>query len=119
MKNKQFQMYVFAVIASLFIGISFISCKSAHAEKSSTFKVYGNCEMCKKTIETALDTEGIYYSDWNKDSKMINVKYDSTMYSLDQIHVLISNAGYDTETTRATEEAYMGLEECCQYERPM
>lgn len=119
MKNRQFRIYVFTIIVSIFISVSFISCKSAHAEKTDTFKVYGNCEMCKKTIETALDTEGIYYSNWNKDSKIIKVKFDSTMYSVDQIHVLISNAGYDTETTRATEEAYMRLDECCQYERPM
>lgn len=119
MKRIQFRVYGLAIIISIITTFSFISCKSAHAEKTSTFKVYGNCEMCKKTIETALEKEGIYYSNWNKDSKMIKVKFDSTMYSLDQIHVLISDAGYDTETTRATEEAYKALDECCQYTRPM
>ena len=95
------------------------ACNSAKAEKTSTFKVYGNCEMCKQTIEGALGQDGIYFADWNKDSKIIEVKFDSTKYTLQQIHSIIAHAGYDTEVERAPDEAYSALHECCQYQRPM
>jgi len=111
--------FVVPVIACTFTAMSFMACRTAHGEKTSTFKVYGNCEMCEENIETALDRDGIYSASWNKDTKMIRVKFDSTRYVLNQIYTLISEAGYDTETTRATDEAYMRLDECCRYERPM
>jgi copper chaperone CopZ len=95
------------------------ACSEARAEKQVTFKVYGNCGMCETTIETALEQKGIYLADWDKESKMINVSFDSTKYQLEDIHHLIANAGYDTELERAPDEAYDSLHECCQYERPM
>lgn len=81
--------------------------------------VYGNCGMCEKTIEGALDQKGIYKADWNKETKIISVHYDSTMFSLEQIHSVIADAGYDTELKRAPDEAYDALHECCQYKRPL
>lgn len=92
------------------------SCNSIANSKSETFKVYGNCGMCKKTIEEALNKEGIE-SDWNKKSKMIQVTYDSIKYNNQQIHQFIAEAGYDTELVRGNDSAYNNLHECCKYER--
>jgi copper chaperone CopZ len=84
-----------------------------------SFKVYGNCGMCKKTIEGSLkDQEGIYSAIWNKETKLIEVNYNENDISLQEIKKKIAKVGYDTEEKRATEKAYKGLSGCCQYERP-
>jgi copper chaperone CopZ len=83
------------------------------------FKVYGNCGMCKRTIEGSLnDQEGVNSSIWDKETKIIEINYDPSIISLDEIKMKITAVGYDTEEKRATEEAYKGLPGCCQYERP-
>lgn len=84
-----------------------------------SFKVYGNCGMCKRTIEGSLkDDEGIYSAVWNKETKLIEVSYNEESISLDEIKKKIAKVGYDTEEKRATEKAYKGLSGCCQYDRP-
>ena len=83
------------------------------------FKVYGNCGMCKRTIEGSLnDQEGVNSSIWDKETKIIEINYDPSIISLDEIKMKITAVGYDTEEKRATEKAYKGLPGCCQYERP-
>jgi len=87
--------------------------------KTETFKVYGNCGMCKKTIEASLqDVKGVTYSNWNEDSKMMEVKFNEEEISLDEIKKLIASVGYDTEEHRASDKVYNNLSGCCQYERP-
>ena len=83
-----------------------------------SFKVYGNCGMCKKTIEGSLkDQAGIYSAIWNKETKLIEVDYNENDISLQEIKKKIAEVGYDTEEKRATEKAYRNLSGCCQYER--
>lgn len=84
---------------------------------TSTFKVWGNCEMCKKTIESSLEVEGIAKADWNVDTKIITVVYDSSKITLDQIQKNIAAAGYDNEKYKGDDKAYSELAECCQYDR--
>ena len=84
-----------------------------------SFKVYGNCGMCKRTIEGSLkDQEGVYSANWDKDTKIMLVKYDQSLISLEDIKKKIAAIGYDTKENRASEESYKGLPNCCQYERP-
>ncbi len=84
--------------------------------KTETFKVSGNCGMCKKTIEKSLSHEGIE-ADWNKNTKMIKVSYDSLKYTNAQINEFIAASGYDTEKQTGNDSAYNNLHECCKYER--
>src|SRR3989304_5851997 len=45
---------------------------------TETFKVWGNCEMCKTTIEKSLKkVVGIKSAKWNVETKMITVKFDT------------------------------------------
>ncbi len=104
------------LIVSGLVLITFIACNSIANSKTETFKVWGNCGMCKKTIENALDAEGIK-GDWNKKTKMIVVSYDSLIHNSQQVHAFICSAGYDTETCKADDKVYAKLHECCQYER--
>lgn len=112
---------MYKLLGTVMIGslVALQACSEAKAEKQATFKVYGNCGMCETTIETALEQKGIYLADWDKETKMIQVSFDSTQYKLEDIHHLIANAGYDTDIERAPDDAYDSLHECCQYERPL
>ncbi|NQX96981.1 MAG: heavy-metal-associated domain-containing protein [Flavobacteriales bacterium] len=88
-------------------------------KKTDSFKVYGNCGMCKKTIEGALkNVKGIDKADWNQETKMMEVVYHTHDISLAEIKKKIAKVGYDSEGFRATEETYNNLPGCCQYERP-
>lgn len=88
-------------------------------KKTDTFKVYGNCGMCKKTIEGALKgVKGIAKADWNKETKMIEVVFHTHDISLDEIKKKIAEVGYDTDEHRSTKKSYSNLPGCCQYERP-
>lgn len=84
-----------------------------------TFKVFGNCGMCKNRIEKALKVDGIGKAQWDTETKMLDVKYDAEKISLAEIHQLIANAGHDTEIAKAKDETYNELPGCCQYEREM
>ena len=101
-----------------FAGLFHIATASAAKDETSTFKVYGNCEMCKKRIETALlKNQNIKKATWDVKTKMLTVVYDSQMISLDAIHKIVADAGYDTDKVRASDAAYNKLPACCKYDR--
>ena len=85
---------------------------------SDTFKVYGNCGMCKRTIEKAATINGVQSAAWNMESDLIIVSYDASIVDLETIKKAIASSGYDTDDCRATNEAYNKLHGCCQYKRP-
>lgn len=84
---------------------------------TSTFKVWGNCGMCESTIESSLKIDGVMETDWNSDTKVIKVSYDSTVITLDEIHRKIAASGYDTQNYKSSDSTYSNLHECCQYDR--
>lgn len=111
-----------------FLGtIAFLSVESTFAKiqsnasgsKTETFKVYGNCGMCKKKIEGALtDVKGVKKAEWNKTTKMMEVTFNEEQITLNQIKQKIADVGYDTDSHRAKKKVYDKLHGCCQYERP-
>ena len=84
---------------------------------TSIFKVWGNCDMCKETIENSLKVDGVVSSDWNTETKMISVSFDSAKVNLNQIQKNIALVGYDNVKYTADDQVYNNLHECCQYER--
>jgi periplasmic mercuric ion binding protein len=93
---------------------------AANAQKEPVtlkFKVYGNCEMCKATIEKALDVKGVKAANWNTETKMIEVVYVPAKISEEKIHELIAASGYDTEKAKASDKVYGDLHSCCKYPR--
>lgn len=87
-------------------------------ETTTTFKVYGNCDMCKAKIEkVAKNLDGVKSGEWNKDTKIFTLVYDSSKISADGVHKKIASVGYDTEKVRAEDKVYKKLSGCCQYER--
>lgn len=84
---------------------------------TSTFKVWGNCEMCKETIEGSLKVDGVTKADWDVDSKVMTVTYDNSKITLDQIQKNVASVGYDNEKYKGDDHAYTDLPGCCQYDR--
>ncbi len=84
----------------------------------TSFKVSGNCAMCKKTIEKAAKSlPGVQTADWSTESKNLHISFDKKKTKLSEIHRAIAKAGYDTEKQKATKEAYEKLPSCCKYTR--
>ena len=85
-----------------------------------SFGVRGNCGMCKKTIEKAVNkVEGVASANWDVDKKKIDVSFDDTKTDAMAIHNAIAASGYDTEKVAGSEEAYSNLPGCCKYEHDM
>lgn len=97
------------------------SCSSCNAQiknaKTESVKIYGNCEMCEKTIEAAGNLKKIANVDWNKDSKIATITYDITKTNQDEILKRIALAGYDSDKFLAPDDVYSKVAGCCQYER--
>lgn len=105
------------ILNSFFFFLFILIATVASAQtKSASFKVAGECGMCKKKIEKAAKSAGASYAVWNTDTKMLTVKYAGTANKT-KIEEAIAGAGYDTPDVKATEDAYNKLDECCQYER--
>ncbi len=116
----------YLIVVIFFLGLSTFAF-SQEIEKSTqvttitteNFKVYGNCGMCKRTIEGAISgLDGVAKGTWDVDSKNMSVEFDSTILSLDDIKQKIADVGYDSDSHRAKENVYQQLPGCCQYERP-
>lgn len=84
---------------------------------TETFRVSGECGMCKKKIEKAAKEAGVTAAVWNQQTKMLKVTYNVSAASTSSIQQKIANAGYDTPQYKTTDEAYNALDKCCQYER--
>lgn len=101
----------------LMAALSILSVTVFAQSKTESFKVFGNCGMCKKRIEKAAQTEGVASAEWNKDTKMLTVVYDNAKISNDQIQKNIAAVGHDTEKMSAEDKVYEKLPGCCLYER--
>ena len=100
---------VLAIIISA--SVSFAQSKNVEAK----IKVYGNCAMCKMRIETALDSKGIKTASWDKTTKELNVVYNSSKITEQEIHQIIASVGHDTDKVKAKDEVYADLPFCCLY----
>jgi hypothetical protein len=85
--------------------------------KKENVKIYGNCSMCKETIEEAAFKNKEAKAVWNIDSKIAIIIYDSTKTNLNTILLRIAQTGYDSDEFLATDESYNNLHKCCKYDR--
>ncbi|MGV9004329.1 DUF3347 domain-containing protein [Flavobacterium sp.] len=109
-------------ISNLMVALVFLlSFTTSNAQlknsKIETVKIYGNCGMCEKTIEKAGSIKKTAIVDWNKDTKMATLTYDSKKTNQDEILKRIALAGYDSDKFLAPDDVYATLHGCCQYDR--
>ena len=83
---------------------------------ASEFRVEGNCEMCKKTIEkAALSVRGVKMAIWEIPSNKLSLLYNRRKVDVKNIHNAVAKSGYSTTEVKAKEEDYNKLPMCCQY----
>lgn len=113
MMNKSIQ-----IMMAITLSLSFTAC-IAQSKNSITesVKIYGNCGMCKSTIEKAGNVEKEAQVDWNKDTKMATLTYDTSKTNSAEILKRIALAGYDSDQFLAPDAVYAQLPGCCQYDR--
>ena len=111
--HKTFFLSLFMLIS--IAGIS--NQKNKDNSKTITFKVSGNCGMCKETIENALDVKGVKSAVWDEKSKIVKVEFVPEKIKEEKLHQLIAAVGYDTDKLMASDKAYNNLHGCCQYAR--
>jgi periplasmic mercuric ion binding protein len=104
-------------ILSLAVAVATMSLTACAQTKTESFKVNGNCGMCKSTIEKAAKAAGAKDAKWDVDKKELTVTYKSTTTNTAKIQQQVANAGYDNAGFTATTESYKKLHGCCQYDR--
>lgn len=83
-----------------------------------TFKVSGNCTMCKDRIEKAVKgVKGVLTANWNVDTKVLKVDLDKELTNQKAVSKAIAKAGHDTEFDKANPLTYNALPSCCLYAR--
>ena len=107
-------------VALMMTLISITALAGKKNNKTAVFKVYGNCGECKERMEDALhDVKGIYKANWNVDSKMMTVRFDSTLTSQPAIQKILADVGHESEGFLTDTKTYEALNACCQYEREL
>ncbi|OFZ65639.1 MAG: mercury transporter [Bacteroidetes bacterium RIFCSPHIGHO2_02_FULL_44_7] len=112
-------MYLISKITVALTLVLYITSCSAQMKNSRTenVKIFGNCGMCESTIETAGNQKKIAQVDWNKETKMATLVYDTTKTNRSEILKRIALAGYDSDEFLAPDDVYAKLPACCKYER--
>jgi Cu(I)/Ag(I) efflux system membrane fusion protein len=91
---------------------------SAASIQKSTFKVSGNCDMCKDRIEEAAKSvKGVSIAGWNVKTKIMDIEYNSKLTSVEAIQRAIARAGHDTGKYKASDKVYTSLPTCCLYRK--
>lgn len=100
--------------------LSLNSCALLKGNKNkvtTSFIVYGSCEMCKERIENALDRKGIQTAYWSVEEQKVFVTYQSDVFSEEQLHNIMAMVGHDTEKVKSDNIVYQNLPGCCHYRK--
>ncbi len=105
-------------LIAAFIFLSIASTTAQSSIVTDTLVVNGDCNMCKKKIETAcFGLKGMKTANWDDEALKLIVSYDSTKTNADAILKRVALIGYDNQNYKADDKAYYKLDECCQYDR--
>jgi periplasmic mercuric ion binding protein len=108
---KTLRIFSFTAILMAFATVSLAQAKT------ETFKVSGNCGMCKSKIEKAAKEAGAKSATWDVDTKILTVTYTSSSTNTAKIQKKIASVGYDNAGATASKESYDKLHGCCKYDR--
>lgn len=108
---------IISLILGIGAGVSAQNTTKTTGPKTETFKVSGECGMCKKRIEKSAKEEGIASASWDVKTKMITVTFDPAKTSVDALSKKFASIGHDTEKYKADDNAYEALPACCHYDR--
>ncbi|MFY7963462.1 MAG: TonB-dependent receptor domain-containing protein [Chitinophagaceae bacterium] len=106
----------FIVILLIIINTSTFSQKKNI--KTEKIYVYGTCEQCKDRIENTLKAIGTYKANWNIETNILTVSYDSIKLTKSAIQKRLAEVGHDSKGFYSTDNTYKKLPDCCHYDRP-
>lgn len=109
--------FIIPTLLAVLISINSFAQTKANSTKTESYKVSGNCEMCKATIEKAAKVDGVSKAEWNQKTKVIAITYNPSKVKADDVLKKIAVAGYDNEKFKAEDKTYAKLPSCCQYKR--
>ncbi len=110
---------IIIVIAVVFFGMT-ANAQDKVKDKNAkvSFRVDGNCDMCKKRIEkAAFGVPGVKSATWDVSSEQLNLIINEEKANVQDVQKAVAKVGHDTEGEKASEEAYSKLHTCCAYER--
>jgi periplasmic mercuric ion binding protein len=103
----------------VFFSIIFFSFAAlAQQEKdiaTETYKVEGNCNMCKKRIENAAYIKGVKRAEWDKHTHELKLVYKPSKTNATAILTSVAKAGHSSDKATVADADYKKLPECCQY----
>lgn len=80
-----------------------------------TIWVGGVCGMCEDRIERALDTKGVIKADYLLETHQLVLAYNTKKISEAEIHQRLNAVGHDTKKSKASDEQYDKIHDCCKY----
>jgi copper chaperone CopZ len=105
------------IIMAVLLATATISQAQIKNAQTDTVKVYGNCGMCETTIEKAGSKAKISKTDWDQETGIAVITYDTKKTSLDAVLKNIALSGYDNANYLAPTAVYNKLHGCCKYDR--
>jgi copper chaperone CopZ len=115
MKNSLFIKGLLASIFFLFLANSSVFAQKPPKKAEIKIQVSGNCGMCERRINNALDVPGVIFSSWDRVSKTATIAYKPRKISEQKLHELIAAAGHDTDKVKSDTSVYSKLPGCCLY----
>jgi Cu(I)/Ag(I) efflux system membrane fusion protein len=112
-------LFCMKTILLMFFGMALlVSCqKTATVSlQKATFKVRGNCQMCKERIEDAVGSlKGVESSLWSAQTEEVAVEFNPAKVTIADMEKVVAASGHDTENVKAPDNAYKKLPSCCLY----
>ncbi len=85
--------------------------------KTDTFSVKGNCAECEERIESTALQNGATSANWDKETQILTVSFDTEKTSAENILKKIADAGHDNQLFKTSDSTYKNLPSCCYYDR--
>ncbi|MGB3005016.1 MAG: carboxypeptidase-like regulatory domain-containing protein [Chitinophagaceae bacterium] len=108
-------MKIFILLFILSVSIEGEIQAQRNTDTTVSFKVSGNCAMCKSRIETEVKNNGAKSADWNSESQMLKVNFNPLKTTKEKLQQKIAAVGHDAEPYLAPDEVYNTLPDCCLY----
>ena len=106
------------VIFVFLVGFAASAQEKKNKNAKYSVEVNGNCEMCKKRIETAAyQAKGVKSAKWDVASHQLDLIINEEKISIDEVEKFVAQTGHDTQHVKAKEADYEQLHGCCLYER--
>lgn len=115
MKNSIIVKGLMAILFILFFTVQATQAQKPPKKAEAKIQVSGNCGMCEKRINNALDVPGVVFSSWDRVSKTATIAYKPRKITEQKLHELIAAVGHDTDKVKADTAVYKKLPGCCLY----